>query len=209
MDHQSFRIFCIGRNYSEHAKELGSEIPESPVVFMKPPRCLVEQGTPVRFPRHGKVLHHEVELVVKIGKTGNPLSETDALSYIDSLAIGLDLTLRDLQNQLKDKGLPWEICKAFEQSSPIGTFKKFNSQVVPDNISFTCHVDGELRQSGNSKDMIFSVGRLVFELGKIWELQPGDLIYTGTPSGVGPLKAGSVVTISSELLGTYSWEIIA
>jgi 2-keto-4-pentenoate hydratase/2-oxohepta-3-ene-1,7-dioic acid hydratase in catechol pathway len=208
MNSNLFRIFCIGRNYGEHAKELGSEIPESPVVFLKPQNCIVEEGIPVKFPKHGKEFHHEVELVIRIGKAGNPESAKDAISYIDSLAIGLDLTLRDLQNQLKNKGLPWEPSKAFEQSSPIGKFKKYDSSIQLNNISFSCKVDGELRQNGNSKDMLFSVETLIFELGKIWTLQPGDLIYTGTPSGVGPMHVGNKVTISSELLGTYSWDII-
>lgn len=209
MNQCTFRIFCIGRNYSEHAKELGSEIPESPVIFLKPPHCIVKEGTPIKIPKHGKNLHHEVELVVKIGKAGNPLSPEDALSYVDSLAIGLDLTLRDLQIELKDKGLPWEISKSFEQSSPIGTFVKFDKTIQLNNITFDCSVDGEIRQKGNTKDMIFPIKRIIFELGKIWNLEPGDLIYTGTPSGVGSLKSGNLITISGDLFGTFSWQIIS
>lgn len=206
--YNSARIFCIGRNYSEHAKELGSEIPKSPVIFIKPISCIVEEGTPIRYPKHGNDLHHEIELVVRIGKSGNPQSQEEAQSFIDAYTIGLDLTLRDLQNRLKDKGLPWEISKAFEQSATIGTFIKYNNPEQLKNFSFKCSVNGEIRQIGNSDDMLFSVERLIVELGKIWTLQAGDLIYTGTPSGVGSIKVGDEVKIENETTGAFTWKIV-
>lgn len=202
------RIFCIGRNYSEHAKELNSEIPTTPVIFLKPASCLVEQGFEVKMPKHGKNLHHEVELVIRIGKAGNPQSAMDAISYIDSFTIGLDLTLRDVQNNLKDKGLPWELSKAFDQSSPIGSFVKFDQQINLNAIDFKCFVNADLKQQGNSKNMIFSVESLIFEIGKIWKLLPGDLIYTGTPAGVGPIKLGDTIIIESKIIGKFEWKII-
>lgn len=208
MNYNTARIFCIGRNYAEHANELGSEIPESPVVFIKPISCLVETGNNVKYPGHGNNLHHEIELVIRIGKTGQPDNHNDTFSFIDSFTIGLDLTLRDLQNMLKDKGLPWEISKAFEQSSPVGKFVKFSDPHQLKNFTFRCFVNNEKRQEGNTKDMIFSVEQLIFELGKIWVLQPGDLIYTGTPSGVGSLNIGDIVTIENEITGSFSWTII-
>ena len=146
--------------------------------------------------------------MIRIGKSGQPANEQEALTFVDAFTIGLDLTLRDVQNRLKDKGLPWEISKAFEQSAPIGTFVKYTQPGQLDDISFRCFVDGEKRQEGNSNDMIFSVARLIFELGKIWILQSGDLIYTGTHSGVGPLHIGNTVTIEGDKIGTFSWKII-
>ena len=129
-------------------------------------------------------------------------------SFIDAFTIGLDLTLRDVQNHLKDKGLPWEMSKAFEQSAPIGTFIKYHNPEQLNNFSFRCYVDGEKRQEGNSNDMIFNVVQLIYELGKIWILQPGDMIYTGTPAGVGALNVGNTVTIENEITGSFSWKII-
>lgn len=208
MTYNTARIFCIGRNYTEHAHELGSEVPKTPVVFIKPISCLVDEGESVHYPKHGNNFHYEVELVIRIGKTGQPEKQVDALTFVDAFTIGLDLTLRDVQNRLKDKGLPWEMSKAFEQSSPIGKFIKYDHPDQLKNFSFRCFVNSEKRQEGNSDDMIFSVERLIFELGKIWILQPGDLIYTGTPSGVGPIDIGDLITIENEITGSFSWKII-
>lgn len=208
MKYNTARIFCIGRNYAEHANELGSEIPKSPVVFIKPISCLVDAGEKVKYPKHGNNLHHEIELVIRIGKTGQPEKLEDAFSFIDAFTIGLDLTLRDIQNKLKDKGLPWEMSKAFEQSAPIGKFVKYDNPDQLHNFTFRCFVNNIKCQEGNSNDMIFSVERLIFELGKIWVLQPGDLIYTGTPSGVGSLNIGDTVIIENEITGSFSWAII-
>ena len=207
MNYNTARIFCIGRNYTEHAQELGSEIPKSPVVFIKPISCLVEDGENIKYPTHGSNLHHEIELVIRIGKTGKPQNTEDAGSYIDAFTIGLDLTLRDVQNKLKDKGLPWEMSKAFEQSAPIGTFIKYSSTDQLKDFSFKCFVNNILKQEGNSNDMIFSIERLIFELGKIWILQPGDLIFTGTPSGVGPLQIGDSIRIENKSTGAFTWKI--
>ena len=207
MNYNTARIYCIGRNYREHAHELGSEIPSSPVVFIKPISCLVENDTPIKYPKHGKELHHEVEMVFRLGKAGQPANATEALTFIDAFTIGLDLTLRDIQNNLKSKGLPWEMSKAFEQSAPIGKFVKYTHPEQLNNFSFCCFVNGQKRQEGNSNDMIFSIGQLIYELGKIWLLQAGDLIFTGTPSGVGELHVGNSVSIENVLTGTFSWNI--
>jgi 2-keto-4-pentenoate hydratase/2-oxohepta-3-ene-1,7-dioic acid hydratase in catechol pathway len=202
------RVFCIGRNYVEHAQELSNVIPSKPVIFIKPASCLVGPGEKIHFPKHGKELHHEVEIVVKVGREGRPGTEEEALSFISAITIGLDLTLRDVQEDLKKKGLPWEIAKAFEQSAPLGDFIPYDQSLDLSNISFGCNVNGIQRQRGNTGEMIFSIPRLLVELSKIWTLLPGDLIYTGTPSGVGPLKIGDIIEAESDQIGSFSWSII-
>ena len=202
------RIFCIGRNYVEHVQELSNTVPTKPVVFIKPVSCLVRPGEKIHFPKHGRELHHEVEIVVKIGSEGRVVREEEALSFVSDITVGLDLTLRDVQADLKKKGLPWEIAKAFDQSAPIGDFVPYNQSIDLNNISFVCKVNGIERQKGNSRDMIFSIPRLLVELSKIWVIRPGDLIFTGTPSGVGPLTIGDTIEIESDLNGPFSWSIV-
>ena len=202
------RIFCIGRNYAEHIRELSNTTPENPVIFIKPATCLVKPGERIHFPKHGRELHHEVEIVVKIGSEGRVAKDEEAPSFISAITVGLDLTLRDVQNDLKKKGLPWEIAKAFEQSAPIGDFVPYDWSVNLNDISFGCRVNGKERQSGNSRDMISSIPQLIVEISKIWVLQPGDMIYTGTPSGVGPLKIGDTIQIESNLTGAFSWSFV-
>jgi 2-keto-4-pentenoate hydratase/2-oxohepta-3-ene-1,7-dioic acid hydratase in catechol pathway len=202
------RVFCIGRNYLEHAFELSNPIPTKPVVFIKPATCLVGPGEKIHFPKHGKELHHEVEIVMQVGREGKVSTEEAALSYISAVTVGLDLTLRDVQEDLKKKGLPWEISKSFEQSAPLGDFIPYDGSLDLNNISFGCQVNGTTRQRGNTGDMIFSIEKLLVELSKIWVLNPGDLIYTGTPSGVGPLKIGDLIEVESDRIGSFSWSII-
>jgi len=202
------RVFCIGQNYAEHVREMKGEIPKVPVVFCKPPTSLVAPGEEIRFPKHGQELHHEVEIVVLIGKEGRAETAEEAAPFIAGLTLGLDLTLRDLQRSLRQKGLPWEIAKGFDQSAPIGSFVPREKVFDLSNIEFRCRVNGQIRQQSNTKDMIFPIGRLIVEVSRIWELTPGDLIFTGTPSGVGPLRIGDCVEIESPNLGSFSWEIV-
>jgi len=202
------RVFCIGRNYVEHVRELSSSMPAKPVVFIKPASCLVAPGEKIHFPKHGSELHHEVEIVAKVGKEGRVRTEQEALPFINSITVGLDLTLRDVQRDLREKGLPWEIAKAFEQSAPIGDFIPYDGSLDLKDISFGCKVNGIERQRGNTGDMIFSIGDLLVHLSKIWVLRPGDLIYTGTPSGVGPLKIGDRIEAESTPIGSFSWSIV-
>lgn len=208
-DPQPVRIFCIGRNYAEHAKELQNEVPGQPVIFMKPPSALVLPGQPISMPKHGKDLQHEVELVVKIGNHGRAATMQAARNMITGLSLGLDLTLRDLQLNLKTKGLPWEMAKAFDGSAPVGYFTPLTSKLDLGNIDLCCEVNGQLRQLGNTGDMIFPVEQLVIAISAIWKLRPGDLIYTGTPAGVGSLKVGDIVTLKSPQLGRFSWNVLA
>ena len=203
------RVFCIGQNYREHIKELGNPMPDKPVVFIRPPSCLVTPGEPIHFPTHGSLLHYEVEVVVRIGKHGRNIAESEALSYIDAVTLGADLTLRDLQKEAKEKGLPWEEAKSFEQSAPLGEFLAFDTtQIDLKNLSFKCKINGEIRQDGNTSDMLFSFERLISDLSNIWHLQPGDMIYTGTPSGVGPLSIGDTIKVENDQIGVFSWTMI-
>jgi 2-keto-4-pentenoate hydratase/2-oxohepta-3-ene-1,7-dioic acid hydratase in catechol pathway len=207
-DHCNVRVFCVGRNYAEHIRELSNAVPAKPVFFIKPVSCLVKPGEKIHFPKHGRVLHHEVEVVVKIGREGIVTTGDEAPSFIDSLSLGLDLTLRDVQDEQKRKGLPWEIAKAFDQSSPIGNFIHFDRNMDLNTIPFGCKVNGVEKQKGNTGSMIYSIGNLMKELSTIWQLRPGDLLYTGTPSGVGALKIGDIIEIDSPVIGTFSWTIV-
>ncbi|MDO8954891.1 MAG: fumarylacetoacetate hydrolase family protein [Gammaproteobacteria bacterium] len=201
------RIFCIGRNYVEHAKELGNAVPIEPVVFMKPYESLVPKGEDIQFPRHGQQLQHELEVVVQIKAAGKPTTESEARAMIAGLALGLDLTLRDLQNALKAQGLPWEKAKSFEHSATLSEFLPYHSAIDLAAIEFSCTVNDSLRQHGNTGQMLFSIEQLIVTLSSIWSLQKGDLIYTGTPAGVGDLKPGDKVTVLSPQLGQASWNI--
>jgi 2-keto-4-pentenoate hydratase/2-oxohepta-3-ene-1,7-dioic acid hydratase in catechol pathway len=205
----SARIFCIGQNYVAHIRELGNPMPEAPVIFMRPLSCLVAPGAAVHFPRHGKELHYEVEVVVRIGKEGRGIDELDALTHIDALTLGADLTLRDLQIAAKKEGLPWDQAKAFEQSAPLGEFLAYDTDSIDlDNLNFRCRINGELRQDGNTNDMLFGFRRLIAELSSVWTLRPGDMIYSGTPSGVGPLQVGDTIEVENDQIGSFSWTII-
>ena len=201
------RIFCIGKNYAEHVKELGGSTSGQPVVFMKPASCLVSPGETIRMPAHGRNLHHEVEVAVLIGTAGKSIPVSSAASHITGLTLGLDLTLRDVQSELKKKGGPWEISKAFDQSAPLGTWTSYDGTMALDNIQFQCLVNGTVRQTGNSGEMMFAIPELIHYLSGIWELKAGDVIFTGTPSGVGPLEPGDCVTVRSDQLGTFEWAL--
>lgn len=201
------RIFCIGRNYRAHAAELGHEVPQAPVIFMKPSTSLLKPGNRIPMPSHGAELHHEAEVVLLIGREGKPASPAEAIRFIGGVSIGLDLTLRDVQNRLKAKGLPWELSKAFDGSATVGTFRFLDLSHDSGGIVFRCLVNGQERQRGNTADVIFPFPVLVHEISRYWSLLPGDLIYTGTPEGVSSLNIGDKVTVESELIGSFTWEI--
>tara|TARA_Y100001960_G_scaffold259075_1_gene278801 strand:+ start:397 stop:1017 length:621 start_codon:yes stop_codon:yes gene_type:complete len=158
---------------------------------------------------YGAELHHEVEVVLLIGKEGKNIPDEDSLSYIACATVGLDLTLRDIQGKLKKAGHPWELSKAFEQSTPLGSFYPYEKNTIDlENLSFSCGVNGEIRQNGNTRDMIFSIKTLIRKLSQWWTLKQGDIVFTGTPSGVGPLIPGDRIEIESPLIGSYSWELL-
>ena len=201
------RIFCIGKNYDKHIKELGGkQVPDEPVVFMKPLCSIVAPGN-ICPPPYGNELHHEVEVVLLIGKGGNNIPESQALTHISDITLGLDLTLRDIQKKLKLKGLPWERAKSFEESAPLGIFKKYQDMDLG-NLPFSCFVNDDLRQEGNTGEMIFPVAKLIHILSGWWTLKPGDIIYTGTPAGVGPLQPGDRIVAESPKIGSFSWSLI-
>lgn len=201
------RLFCIGKNYAEHVAELahlGHAADGECVVFMKPASCIVPVGEPIPLPKNFGSIHHEAELVVLLTGGDRDVAVEDALSYVAGITLGLDLTLRDLQTQLKAKGKPWELAKAFDGAAPLGEFQPYLEQDLQ-ALTFTCHVNGVLRQSGDTSQMLYSVARQIHILSQTWALQPGDAIYTGTPAGVGPLVAGDVVVLEGKGLGRHEW----
>ncbi len=193
------KIICIGRNYAEHAKELNNEVPSEPVIFMKPETALIPKGHPFFYPEHTQDLHYEVELVLRVSRLGKHIDPKFAHKYYNEVGIGIDFTARDLQQQCKEKGLPWEKAKAFDHSAPLS--QKFIPLAnLPDHkrINFTLHKNGILVQSGNSSDMLFDFDDLIVQVSKYFTLKMGDLIYTGTPSGVGPVQKGDVLEAAIE-----------
>ena len=183
------KIICIGRNYVDHAKELNNPVPKKPLVFMKPPSALLVNNKPLYYPEFTEDLHFEAELVIKIGKNGKYVQSEFAADYISEIALGVDFTARDIQNQFKAKGHPWEIAKGFDGSAVISSFLPIE-QVNRNAVEFELHKNGEQVQQGNSKDMIFSVEDIIVYTSQFFKLQMGDLIYTGTPAGVGPVQIG-------------------
>lgn len=184
------KIICIGRNYAEHAKEMKSEVPTEPVFFMKPDTALLKDSEPFYYPDFTKDLHHEIEIVIKINKVGKHIEEQFAHKYYDEIGLGIDFTARDLQAQCKAKGLPWEKAKAFDASAPLGKFVSKSQLGNLSDIGFELKINGESRQIGNTKDLLFSFDKVIAYVSKFVTLKVGDLIYTGTPEGVGPVNIG-------------------
>ena len=189
------KIFCIGRNYVAHAEELGNDVPESPVIFMKPPTAIVRRNKPVYYPSFTSNLHYEGELVMRICKNGKSIQEKFAGNYYQEVTIGFDLTARDVQSELKKKGLPWEIAKGFDGAAPVGKYIPLTEALDEhDVIRYSIFKNGEQVQLGDSSLMIFSIDKLIVHVSKYFTLREGDLLFTGTPSGVGPLEKGDVLT---------------
>ena len=187
---QTMKIICVGRNYSEHAKELKNEIPDKPVIFIKPQTSLLKDNKPFYYPEWTTDLHYETEIVLKVCKQGKYISEKFAYKYFEEVTVGIDFTARDLQNQQKAKGLPWEIAKAFDNSAVIGTFQKINTEQMKKGVEFSMELNGSRTQHGNTNDMMFSFDKIIAYVSQFFTLQTGDLIFTGTPAGVGPVKIG-------------------
>lgn len=187
-------IFCIGRNYSEHAKEMKSEVPDQPMVFLKPAGSIIFDGDAIVLPGQSKEVHHEVELVVAIGKGGKNISEKEALDHLAGYGIGIDVTARDIQQQAKKQSHPWTVAKGFDTFAPISTFLPAVKIRDPQNLDLRIEVNNETRQQGNTSDMIFPVSTLIAYLSAIFTLSPGDLIFTGTPEGVSAIKKGDHIT---------------
>lgn len=185
-------IFCIGRNYVAHAQELGNEVPTSPVIFMKPSTSLLADGKNFTIPSFTNDLHYEGELVLRVSKQGKNLKAVNVADYCDAITVGIDFTARDVQAKLKEKGLPWEKAKAFDDAAIIGKWLPFTSDMMNNPIHFKLHKNGTIVQDGDSSLMIFSFATILESITEYFTIYPGDLIYTGTPVGVGPTQKGDV-----------------
>ena len=187
------KIFCIGRNYAEHAKEMGSAAPDEPIIFMKPKSALVQGHTPFYYPEFTNDLHYEAELVVRVSKNGKYIQEKHASNYYNAITVGIDFTARDIQQQLKEKGLPWEKAKAFDNSAAVGKFIDFTPVIDKKNINFSLAKNKEIVQKANSASMIFSIDKIVANISNYFSINIGDLIFTGTPAGVGECLVGDLL----------------
>lgn len=199
------KIFCIGRNYAEHAKEMNASVPEKPIFFMKPDTSLIRPGTPFFYPNFSKDIHFECEIVIRINKVGKNIGKRFAHTYYDEIGLGIDFTARDLQKECKEKGHPWEIAKGFEGSAAICRNWIDKSELDLENLSFSFEQNGKEIQNGNTSDMIFSIDDIIVYLSKFMTLKKGDLIYTGTPAGVGPIAIGDILV--GKIQGKEMFEI--
>ena len=192
------KIICIGRNYLAHVKELDNALPTEPMFFMKPDTALLALGEPFPYPDFSKEIHYETELVLRICKSGKAIDEKKASEYYDAITVGIDFTARDLQSQCKVKGHPWEIAKAFDYSAPIGEFKKISELNHPEDIAFGMKLNGEWVQQGHSHDMIFSFDKIIAHVSRFVTLNEGDIVFTGTPQGVGEVHVGDKLELFLE-----------
>lgn len=184
------KIFCVGRNYAEHARELGNAIPDEPVIFIKPKSALLQTHTPFYYPEFTNELHYEAELVLRVCKNGKYIQERHATKYYNGITVGIDFTARDLQNELKEKGLPWEKAKGWDNSAVVGKWIDITPKMNLKNINFSLYKNKELVQQGNSSDMLFNFDAIVANISNYFSLNIGDLIFTGTPAGVGECVVG-------------------
>lgn len=187
------KIFCVGRNYADHAKELGNAVPEEPVIFMKPKSALLQPNAPFYYPEFTNELHYEAELVLRISKNGKYVQEHQASKYYDAITVGIDFTARDIQAELKKKGLPWEKAKAWDQSAVIGKWVPIQPEMLRSPILFSMKKNKELVQDGNTDHMIFSCDHIIAHISQYFSLNIGDLVFTGTPSGVGECVVGDIL----------------
>ena len=184
------KIFCVGRNYADHAAELGNALPEAPVVFLKPATALMKPGQAFEIPKFSTRMHYEGELVFRICKTARNIDESDALSYVDQMTVGIDWTERDLQDYQKSKGLPWEISKAFDDSAYVGEWQPV---IDPTTVEYELILNGVVMQHGDPKLMLYSIPRQLSYLSQFFTLEEGDLLFTGTPKGVDAVKSGDLL----------------
>jgi 2-keto-4-pentenoate hydratase/2-oxohepta-3-ene-1,7-dioic acid hydratase in catechol pathway len=205
------KLLCIGRNYAAHIREMGdvADLPQEPVVFLKPATALVASGGAVVLPRQSSEVHHEVELVAVIGRAGKHVPEAEALGHVAAYALGLDLTARDLQAKAKAEKGPWSVAKGFDTFAPLGPLTPATEIPDPQALTIRLHVNGALRQEGTTDRMIFPVARLVSYLSSVFTLEPGDLVYTGTPEGVGPIRAGDRLEATGMALAPLVVSVVA
>jgi len=184
------KIIAIGRNYAEHAKELNNPVPTVPVIFMKPDTALLKDNKPFYHPDFSQDIHHEIEIVLKVCKEGKHISQKFAANYYDEIGLGVDFTARDIQSRHKEKGLPWELAKSFDGSAPISTFIPKSEFKAIYNINFKLDINGETKQSGNTNMLLFSFEQIIAFVSQYITLKKGDLVFTGTPAGVGKVNIG-------------------
>lgn len=187
------KIICVGRNYADHARELNNEVPTEPVIFLKPDSAILKDGKAFYLPDHLGGVHHELEIVLRICKNGKHISTKFAADYYDQIGLGIDFTARDLQTKLKNKGLPWELAKGFDGSAVLGDFVPKGQLSDMANLQLELRVNGEKRQEGNTSDLLFSFEAIIAFVSQYFTLRQGDLIYTGTPAGVGPVVPGDTL----------------
>jgi len=188
--HAPGKVVCVGRNYAEHAKELGNAVPSSPLLFIKPATAMVTMGEPLQLPEGFGACHHELEMALLIGQSLTKAMPDECRAAIAGIGLALDLTLRELQDELKKKGHPWERAKAFDGACPLSEFAAFDQTLDFSSLTLRLRRNGELQQQGNCSDMLFSVENLLSEISHSFTLMPGDVVLTGTPAGVGPLHSG-------------------
>ena len=188
------KILCVGRNYADHILELSNEQPDDPVIFLKPETAIPLKNEPFFYPDFSKDVHYEVEILVKINRVGKNIDEKFAHKYYDEIGVGIDFTARDVQSKLKAKGLPWELAKAFNGSAPISTFVPKTDFPDLNNVNFRLNLNGEIRQQGNTNLMLFKIDYLISFVSRYFLLQKGDILFTGTPKGVGPVQIGDTLT---------------
>jgi len=199
------KVVCLGRNYREHIRELGNEIPEKPVLFIKPASSIIGRKETVVIPPYSHDCHHEVELAVLIGKWGRNISEENAMAHVAGYGVALDMTLRDVQAELKKKGLPWEAAKAFDTSCPLSDFVPASDVADPHALRISLKINGELRQDSSTACMMRRIPQIISEISAMFTLEQGDIILTGTPEGVGPVAAGDVMI--ADIVGVGSLEV--
>lgn len=188
------KIIAVGRNYAEHIKELNNEQPDDPVIFMKPETAIPLKNEPFFYPEFSTDVHHEVEILVKISRVGKNIEERFAHKYYDEIGVGIDFTARDVQSKLKAKGLPWDLAKGFNGSAPMSGFVPKTDFADLQNINFRLDINGETRQQGNTSLMLFKIDYLIAFVSRYFLLQQGDILFTGTPKGVGPVQVGDRLT---------------
>ncbi|WP_457753074.1 fumarylacetoacetate hydrolase family protein [Thermococcus sp.] len=203
------KIICLGRNYAEHAKELGHEVPKEPVIFLKPPSALIGPNQTIILPRKSKEVHHEVELAVIIGKRGKNIPRERAMDHVLGYTILLDITARDLQWEAKRKGLPWTVAKGFDTFAPIGPRIVPKEELDPGDLEIGLKVNGEVRQLSRTGKMIFKIPEIIEYISSIMTLEKGDIIATGTPEGVGPLRHGDTVEAWIGGIGVLKENVLA
>ncbi len=194
-------IFCLGKNYADHAKEMGGVVPSSPMIFLKPTSAIIENGADIIIPKISNNVHHEVELTVLIGTSGKNIVQTNAFEYVAGYGLGLDMTLRDLQGEAKKNGTPWSVAKGFDTSAALSPFIERTTISDPHNLDIVLRVNGTERQHSNTSHMMYKIDFTIAYLSTIFTLNEGDIIFTGTPEGVGQVVDGDV--IDAELMAPY------